>query len=275
MRGQIMKMLSFRFGVIPAVMLLAASYGLMAAPKAPAGIDAGARARIAYIQTALDEGKKNAQIWWGLWIAGYAGLALGQYALSYAAGEHSRNETRLDQMRKDFHCGGRSAFPKKEQWVNYLVGGVKSTLSLGMLLVMPFTPAYAPGRLAAMPEGAPEEIIRKLSEAERLMEQCASKEKMGRAWWKHLLGAAVNGAGAVIIWQCQGGKYPWKDALISFATGMAAFELTIWTQPTRAIEDWENYKKKYSGEGGAYREEDVNRWFITLRPGGLAAGVYF
>jgi hypothetical protein len=255
--------------------VLAATSNLAAAPKAPVGIDAGARERIAYIQTALDEGKKNARIWWGMWIAGYAGLALGQYALSYAVGEYSRNETRLDQLRKDFHYGSKSTFPKKEQWVNYLVGGVKSTLSLGMLLVMPFTPAYAPGRLAAMPEGTPEEITGKLIEAERLMEVCAGKERMGRAWWKHLLGVAVNGAGAIIIWQYQGGRDPWKDAVISFATGMAAIELTIWTQPTRAMDDWENYKKKYRTGGGAYREEDVSRWFITLCPGGLAAGVYF
>ena len=153
------------------------------------------------------------------------------------------------------------------------MGGAKCTLSLGMLLVMPFTPAYAPGKLAAMPEGDAEEIGRKLSEAERLLDLCARKERMGRAWWKHLLGAAVNAGGSIIIWRFQKGKDPWKDALISFFSGMAVFEATIWTQPTRAIEDWDSYRQKY--RGGAYLEEDVNRWFVTLCPGGIAAGVYF
>lgn len=268
-----MRSLSVRVVVIAVTVVAVVTTDLLAAPREQAGGNAGAKERIDYIQTALDLGKKNAQIWWGLWIAGYAGLAAGQYALSGMAGSYSRNETRSAQLRTDFHLGKKSTFPRKEQWVNYLVGGAKCTLSLGMLLVMPFTPAYALGRLAAMPEGNNEEIGRKLTEAERLLELCARKEKMGRAWWKHLLGAGVNAAGSIIIWRCQKGRDPWKDALISFFSGMAVFEATIWTQPTRAIEDWDSYRQKY--RGGAYLEEDVNRWFVTLCPGGIAAGVYF
>lgn len=268
-----MRSLSIRVVVVAVTVVAVVTTDLLAAPREQAGGNAGAKERIDYIQTALDRGKKNAQIWWGLWIAGYAGLAAGQYALSGMAGSYSRNETRSAQLRADFHLGKKSTFPRKEQWVNYLVGGAKCTLSLGMLLVMPFTPAYAPGRLAAMPEGNNEEIGRKLTEAERLLELCARKEKMGRAWWKHLLGAGVNAAGSIIIWRCQKGRDPWKDALISFFSGMAVFEATIWTQPTRAIEDWDSYRQKY--RGGAYLEEDVNRWFVTLCPGGIAAGVYF
>lgn len=99
---------------------------------------------------------------------------------------------------------------------------------------------------------------------------------MGRAWWKHLLGVAVNGAGSVIIWQCQKGKDPWKDALVSFATGMAVFELTIWTQPMRAVKDWKAYRQKYYGEKAAlYEDEYEDRWFLTASPGGLALGTTF
>ena len=269
-----MRSLSIRFIFIIIIISGVGISDIFAAQNAQTGGGPGARERISYIQTALDEGKKNAQIWWGLWIAGYGGLAAGQYIFAGVAGNYSRNESRSHQLRQDFHIGcNKSTFPRKEQWVNYLVGGVKCTLSMGMLLVMPFAPAYAPGKLASMPEGTDEEVGKKLTEAERLLELCARKEKMGRSWWKHLLGVGVNAAGSIIIWRCQKGKDPWKDALVSFFSGMAVYELTIWTQPTRAIEDWDSYRMKY--RGGAYHEEDVNRWFITLCSGGLAAGVYF
>ncbi len=254
--------------------IVCAAAGPLSAQEAAKG--GPARERIAYIEKALVDGEKNAQIWWGLWIAAYAGLSAGQYALAGVADGYGRNETSLDQLRNDFHYRPKSTFPRKEQWVNYLVGGAKATLSLGQLLVMPFTPAYASGRLAKMPNASNEEINRKLTEAERLLELCARKETMGRAWWKHLLGIAVNGAGSVIIWQCQKGKDPWKDALISFATGMAVFEVTIWTQPMRAVRDWKSYRQKYYGEKAALVEEEIeDRWFLTASPGGFALGTTF
>lgn len=265
-----MKLSSCRCFVVLVAILLVAS-NLMAAPKA----EGGAKERIAYIQNVLDDGKKNAQIWYGLWIAAYAGLAAGQFGLGTIAWNHNARWSMWNKMQDDFNISNKSTFPRKEQWVNYYVGGTKAALSCGLLIIQPFTPAFAAGRLAVMPEGTPEEMNKKLTAAERLLEQSAKKERMGRAWWKHLLGVAVNGAGSVIIWQCQKGKDPWKDALISFASGFTVFELTIWTQPMRAVKDWDNYKKKYKGGAGAYHEEDVDRWFITLCPGGLAAGVYF
>jgi len=248
----------------------------IAAQQAAAVKGGAARERIDYIEKSLIEGQKNARIWWGLWIAGYAGLTAGQYALAGAAWNHNEHFSRLDRIKDDFNIDNRSTFPRKEQWVNYLVGGTKSTLSLGLLLVMPFTPAYAAGRLANMPEGSPEEISRELAEAERILEKCAKKEKMGRAWWKHLMGIAVNGAGSIIIWQCQAGKDPWKDALISFFSGMAVFEATVWTQPTRAIKDWREYRRRYYGEqAAAYGDEYDDRWYLTTCPGGLAVGMAF
>lgn len=254
--------------------IVCATAGPLSAQEAAKG--GAARERIEYIEKALKEGEKNAQIWWGLWIAAYTGLAAGQYVFAGMADSYGRNETNLDQLRNDFHYHPKSTFPRKEQWVNYLVGGAKATLSAGQLLVMPFTPAYASGMLARLPEGGPDEINKKLTEAERLLELCARKETQGRAWWKHLLGVAVNGAGSIIIWQCQKGKDPWKDALISFATGMAVFEVTIWTQPMRAVKDWKAYRQKYYGEKGALNENEYeDRWFLTVCPGGLALGTTF
>ncbi len=149
--------------------------GPLSAQEAAKG--GAARERIAYIEKALIDGEKNARIWWGLWIAAYAGLSAGQYALAGVADSYGRNESSLDQLRNDFHYRPRSTFPRKEQWVNYLVGGAKATLSLGQLLVMPFTPAYASSRLAKMPDAGNEEINRKLTQAERLLELCAARKR--------------------------------------------------------------------------------------------------
>lgn len=259
--------------IMVAVALCAAP---LAAQKAQGAQGARAKEKIEFVQKSLLEGEKNAQIWWGLWIAGYAALSAGQYALAGVAWNHNEDFSRLDRIKDDFNMASKTTFPKKEQWVNYTVGATKSALSLGLLLVMPFTPAYAAGRLAEMPAGSDEEIARKLNEAERILEKCAKKETMGRAWWKHLMGIGVNAAGSIIIWQCQKGKDPWKDAIISFFTGFAVFEATVWTQPTRAIKDWQEYRRRYYGEtGAAYGDGYEDRWYLTTCPGGLAVGMAF
>ena len=124
---------------------------------------------------------------------------------------YGRNETNLDQLRADFHYRlnrPRKPFPGRSSGSIISSAAPRRRFHSGQLLVMPFTPAYASGKLAKMPDGTNEEMNRKLNEAERLLELCARKETMGRAWWKHLLGVAVNGAGSVIIWQCQKGKDP-------------------------------------------------------------------
>ncbi len=57
---------------------------------------------------------------------------------------------------------------------------------------------------------------------------------------------------------------------------MAVFELTIWTQPMRAVKDWKAYRQKYYGEKAAlYEDEYEDRWFLTASPGGLALGTTF
>lgn len=235
-----------------------------------------AKERIQYIEKSLIDGQKNARIWWGLWIAGYAGLAAGQYMFSAMAWNYNQHWSMGNELRRDFHLGNKKTFPRREQWLNYFVGGTKCVLSLGLLLVNPFTPAYAANRLTGMPEGTADEISKKLTLAESLFEKCAKKERMGRAWWKHLLGFCVNAGGSVIIWQLQRGNDPWKDALISFFTGMAVFEATIWTQPTRAIRDWDEYKKRYYGvQNAAYNDGYEDQWYLAPCPGGIAVGMSF
>ena len=62
--------------------------GPLSAQEAAKG--GAARERIAYIEKALIDGEKNARIWWGLWIAAYAGLSAGQYALAGVADSYGR-----------------------------------------------------------------------------------------------------------------------------------------------------------------------------------------
>ena len=55
---------------------------------------------------------------------------------------------------------------------------------------------------------------------------------------------------------------------------MAVFEVTIWTQPMRAVRDWKAYRQKYYGEKAAWptRTEIEDRWYLTACPGGLCPG---
>ncbi|MFC1668979.1 hypothetical protein ACFL20_01190 [Spirochaetota bacterium] len=211
--------------------------------------DVRAKEKIQYIQNVLNKGEFSAQLWWYGWISIYSSLTIGQYTLSGVAGKYS--------------------WPGKDDRVNYIVGGSKSALGVAMLLIIPFTPAYAPGSLSELSQETDGELSIKLKEAERLMELSAHRAKRGRGWLKHVIVFVLNATGGIITWQCTKTSDSWKTGLINFASGFAVAEAMIWTQPTRAGDDWARYQKKYYGKDISVDEGIENNWHFTLYPGGF------
>ena len=82
-------------------------------------------------------------------------------------------------------------------------------------------------------------------------------------WKPHLIGWAVNLAGGAVIWAFGDSS----DALISTISGIAISELAIYSQPGRAINDLEDYEKKFSGHHSQKRLS----WHVT--PARDGAGV--
>ncbi|MBN1533934.1 MAG: hypothetical protein JXA20_14790, partial [Spirochaetes bacterium] len=171
--------------------------------------DAEVSQRIAHIQNALDQGQTRAQAWWYGWIGIYgAGTAVQGGLAAHHWNDFERNRS-TNYVRK--------AAPETRQ--DMIVGGATTFLGVCGLLVMPFTPAYAPDRLREMPENTPEERRLKLQVAESLLAECAQVEIDGWGWLTHLLNLGVNLTAGLVVWL--GFDRPFVDGLLMFAEGEA------------------------------------------------------
>lgn len=220
------------------------------APSSPP--DEETDARIAHIQRVLDEGQAAAERWWFLWTAGFGVSA----AINLAGGATSG---------------------EREDRGPLLVNGTKSLLAMAGLLLDPMVPAYAPGRLRAMPEETAEERRKKLVEAERLMEQSAAREKRGTSWGRYGLSLFINILGAAILLNdpdVSSREKRNRQACLGLAAGVVAGTAAILTQPTRAVDDWRDYREKY-GRLPSPAHDVYRRWFITVHTGGIIAGMRF
>jgi hypothetical protein len=204
--------------------------------------------RIQYIQKMLDQGKPAANLWWKGWLYGYSAATVVQGAVAFTS----------DQLktRQDMALGAATT----------LIGAVGQ-------LIMPMTPASAPGKLSLMPGNTPEERINKLNKAEELFEASALREKDGRSWKMHVASSAVNLSGGMITWL--GFDRTIESGLINFAINEVITEVQIWTQPTRAIKDYKKYSEKYiNGEPlGFFKPR--SQLFVGAVPGGLALKLVF
>ena len=146
-------------------------------------------------------------------------------------------------------------------------------IGVGGLLVDPFLPAFGSGDLKTLPGGTAEERLAKLQKAEELLRRCAQREKDGQGWTTHLLNLGVNAAAGVVT--AAAFKRPWTDGLITFATSEAVSLVNIYTQPRRAIHDWDAYEAKYLGQKGEASPEPSteNRWTLGIFPGGFSVGL--
>jgi hypothetical protein len=204
--------------------------------------------RIQVIQQMLDQGKKKANIWWYGWIAGYGAATLAQGAVCLYSDKLA--------TRQDMALGALTTF-----------------LGVGSQVISPMVPGYAPERLREIPEGSPEQNLFKLQEAERLLEASAIREKEGRSWKIHAMDGAVNVACGFVVWF--GFKRDFTEGLINVAMNTAICEAQIFTQPVRAIRDYNDYCRQYkNGPPVSLREPEV-RWQFTMMPGGIGIRLVF
>ena len=217
--------------------------------------DAEVKERITYIQSALDEGELCSEIWYWGWIGAYGTATAVQFSLFFAP--DAVNSKNHDHARQDM-----------------MAGAITSLLGVAGLAIDPMVPAYAPDRLRAMPGDSPAQRREKLKQAEYWLKRSAQRELDGRGWLSHTLNLAVNLAAGLTLWLGFDRKL-WPDALLTFLPGFAIGEIQIFTQPTRAVDDWEKYQAKY-GKGYSYRPKEITRnWFMAASPGGFVAGLHF
>lgn len=204
--------------------------------------------RLNYIQNSLNEGKPTAKLWWNAWLYGYSAATVVQGAVFLSSD--------VLKTRQDMALGAATT----------LVGAVGQ-------LIMPMTPASAPGKLALLPGDSPEERINKLNKAEELFEACATREKDGRSWKMHAASSAVNLGSGFITWL--GFDRTIQSGLINFAINEAITEAQIWTQPTRAIKDYRVYCDRYKAGQPSALFKPKAQLLVNAFPGGLALRLVF
>lgn len=210
--------------------------------------DAQMQERIQLIQQMLEQGKTNANRCWYGWLIGYSAATIGQGAVFLT------NEDK--ETRQDMALGATTTF-------------------LGVMgqIITPMVSGIAPDRLADIAESTPEEKSNKLLEAEKLLKECALREKDGRSWKTHAIAGAVNLGSGLVVWL--GFKRSIWEGVGNFALNTVVTEVQIWTQPTKAITDYDDYIKKYKSEEKMGCRKSETRWSITISPERLGISILF
>ena len=204
--------------------------------------------RLHSIEQMLNQGKPNANAWWYGWLIGYSAATIGQGAVMLTS---SSRDTRQDMA----------------------LGAITTILGAAGQLISPMDPSKAPARLSQIPESTREERMKKLIEAEKLLKQCAEREKAGRAWQEHAICGVVNVSSGLITWF--GFHRNAIAGLENFALNMAISEAQIFTQPTRAMKDYNAYLKKYSSLQTSLAGKNQVRLLVYAVPGGMAVRLIF
>jgi len=204
--------------------------------------------RIQYIQKMLDEGKPGASLWWNGWLYGYSAGTLGQGIIFFTS---DKLETQQDMA----------------------LGAATSLIAAVGQLVMPMIPASAPKKLSLMPGETPEQRILKLQQAEELFEASSKRESEGRSWKMHAISGGINLSSGLVTWL--GFKRTVWAGLGNFALNSAISELQIFTQPTRAIKDYERYCDRYLAGLPQSAKKPEMRLLFSAYPGGITAKLIF
>ncbi|MDD4994260.1 MAG: hypothetical protein PHR83_18720 [Paludibacter sp.] len=210
--------------------------------------DSLAHERIQYIQQALNQSRKNVNVWWYGWLGIYGVATVGQGAAFLLS--HDLN------TRQDMALGTGTA----------LVGLVGQVL-------MPLNTGHDADIIAQLPETTKAEQLSKLAKAEELFKLNATNEKIGRSWQIHALNEAVNLGSGLITWI--GYKRSVWEGVGTFLLNSVVTETQIWTQPNRTQKDYENYCKKYKADNNHQAYEPPTEYYLSTYPGGVSLRIVF
>lgn len=169
--------------------------------------------RLKFIETRLARQSPNARVWQHGWTGFHAASAVVQGVLAVDADD-------------------------SDDEVNYLVGAVKSTGALAQMLIRPLPAVQSATRFQALPSLSREERLHKVAQGEALLHENADRAATRSGWRRHLIGIGANLLGGVAI-AAFGNS---SDAVTSTLLGIAVSETNIWTEPSRASNDLEDYQ---------------------------------
>lgn len=183
--------------------------------------DAQIAHRLRFIETRFERGKRSARAWYYGWLS-FAVVAAGFSWTRFALADRSDGLTRDSQF----------------------LSGLGAVALVGQMSGMSMTPAFAPQRLARMPRDTPEERREALVEATRLLRLSAKRQRPATRLISHIApGIWASITGTYLL-----RRYREEDTDLIMPVGIAyAFplivaEARIWSQPTRAMRHYEQYR---------------------------------
>jgi hypothetical protein len=195
--------------------------------------------------TALRD-KSTLQGWWHGWLAGYSAATAGQ-AIVYLTSDDKA-------LRQDMALGAATT----------MLGAVGQLITpvLRRDADYPSYRNYVSGERTMSSDQATE-----------LLRILAAREKDGRSWKTHAIAGVVNIGSGLITWL--GYKRTFIDGLENFAINTVITEAQIWTQPVRAIRDYEKYSQSLQSEADASPVKPSGEWTFSAWPGGFALRLDF
>jgi hypothetical protein len=185
--------------------------------------------------------QSDARWWWWGWTSTYLALTVG----TGVAAQQDMIPERTNGM-----------------WVS----SVKSALGFAnMLVARPCTRCSASDTFRALPDGTAEEKAAKVKRGEELIQQYAIEGNKQGNIIRHVAGIGVNAIGSLVLW------FYYDDptqAIVSFVSGVAATELSIWTDPWNSPDELDAYNDFASASPQV-------RWWISPLPAGLALNASF
>jgi hypothetical protein len=174
--------------------------------------------RLSEIKIMLSDERLWDNRWWYGWLGAYSAATIAQTGVWIAVDDLS--------TRQDMALGAATT----------LIGAAGQMIS-------PLKPNHEWQRIGQLPERTPEEKRIKLMESEKLLQQNALNEKIGKSFKTHAICTVVNLGSGLVTWL--GFKRSVWAGLGNFALNTAITETQIITQPRRAMKDYNNYVNKY------------------------------
>lgn len=190
----------------------------------------------------------GADRWWYGWLTGYSAATAGQVIVSLT----TDNTT----LRQDMALGAATT----------LLGAVGQ-------LIAPIVPYKNSPDYPSYKEYVSGDKTMSSEQAAELLKILARREKEGRSWKMHALAGVVNIGSGLVTWL--GYKRTFLDGLENFAINTVITEAQIWTQPTRAIRDYEKYCRRLEQGTGTALLKPESEWKISVYAGGFAVRLDF
>jgi hypothetical protein len=240
-----MKKIPFRFFVflITVVVLLLSSSKQATAQNIAS--DSLVFARLSEIKTMLSDERLRDNRWWYGWLGAYSAATIVQTGVWIGVDDLS--------TKQDMALGAATTF----------IGAAGQ-------LISPLKPNHEWQRIAQLPERTPEEKRIKLIESEKLLQQNAMNEKIGKSFKTHAICTVVNLGSGLVTWL--GFKRSVWAGLGNFALNTAITETQILSQPRRAMKDYSKYVNKYKFSPVKPTPISMS---LNLYPGGVSLLVKF